>query len=249
MEMKQKLLALMLMCGGGLFSACTLENDDTDEFKPKTETWTVTIEPEYVFGGSYWGAYTGLTWQMEAKNDQGERVGTFFLDEIDGFTFEEGYRYKLKIDATTTDPRIVDNSAYTFKLKKILSREYIGIRTEGRREVTMDVRTVLLLPPNPYSSIGYYYLCGQTLDGSEKLDMGLGEIYGVDYDQFLHYDDAGNLQKYGYRMRLSITPSESPVYQDHHYRIRLEELISKKELQTDSVVVTTTEEEFNSKMI
>ena len=237
MKMKQKYLSFILLLGAGLFAACTLDNEGTDEFKPKTEIWTVNIEPEYVFGGSYWGAYTGMSWQMEAKDDQGERIGTFFLDEIEGFTFEEGYRYKLKIDATTTDPRIADASSHTFKLKEVLSKQFVGIRTEGRREVTMDVRTVLMTSPDSFSSVGHYYLCGRTLDGSEKLDMGLLEIYGMPYDLFLRYNEVTEtFQRYGCRMRLSITPSESPVYLDHHYRIRLEELISQQEIPGDSCV-------------
>ena len=48
-------------------------------------------------------------------------------------------------------------------------------------------------------------------------------------------------------MRLSITPSEKPVYAGHNYRIRLEELISQREIADDSCAVATSKEEFESK--
>ena len=71
--------------------------DEDGKFVPKTEVWTVTIEPEYVLNHSYWGAYTGPGIQMEAIDLTGKTVGTFFLDEIQGFKFEEGYRYEQDV--------------------------------------------------------------------------------------------------------------------------------------------------------
>jgi hypothetical protein len=50
-------------------------------------------------------------------------------------------------------------------------------------------------------------------------------------------------------MRLSITPSDEPVYVKHNYRIRLEELISRREVTEESCVVATSMDEFESKEI
>ena len=161
--MKQKFLIILMMAVG--LVACALDDEAGTKWEPKTETWTVTIEPEYVMGHSWWGAYSGIGVQMVGANEEGKRVGAFYLGEIKGFTFEEGYRYKLRIEATTTDPRIADASAYDFKLIEVLSKEYVGIRTEGRREVTMDVQMVLMLTPDPVSSRGFYFLSGKGVDG------------------------------------------------------------------------------------
>ncbi len=235
--MKQKFLIILMMAVG--LVACTLDDEAGTKWEPKAETWTVTIEPEYVMGHSWWGAYSGIGVQMVGAND---------LGEIKGFTFEEGYRYKLRIEATTTDPRIADASAYDFKLIEVLSKEYVGIRTEGRREVTMDVQMVLMLTPDPASSRGFYFLSGKSVDGGETLDMGIKEIYGAKYEMFRKYDEtAEDIHRYICRMRLSITPSEEPVYAGHNYRIRLEELISQREIPEDSCAVATSKEEFESK--
>ena len=145
--MKQKFLILLMMAFG--LVACVLDDESETKWKPKTETWTVIIEPEYVMGYSSWGAYSSIGVQMDAFNEKGERIGRFYSGEIKGFTFEEGYRYKLRIEATTTDPGIMDGPAYDFQLIEVISKEYIGISKEGRREVTMDVQMVLMLTPDP----------------------------------------------------------------------------------------------------
>ena len=244
--MKQKFLIILMMAVG--LVACALDDEAGTKWEPKTETWTVTIEPEYVMGHSWWGAYSGIGVQMVGANEEGKRVGAFYLGEIKGFTFEEGYRYKLRIEATTTDPRIADASAYDFKLIEVLSKEYVGISKEGRREVTMDVQTVLMLTPDPASSRGFYFLSGKSVDGGETLDMGMQEIYGAKSEMFCKYGwCTDEIHRYICRMRLSITPSDEPVFAKHNYRIRLEELISQREIADDSCAVATSKEEYESK--
>lgn len=243
--MKQTYLVLLMMAVG--LVACALDNEVETKWEPKTETWTVIIEPEYVMGTSWWG-YSSMSVQMVGINEAGERIGTFSPDEIKGFTFEEGYRYTLRIEATTSDPRIADGPAYDFKLIEVINKEYVGISKEGRREVTMDVQTVLMLTPDPTSSRGFYFLSGKNVDGGETLDMGIQEIYGAKYDMFRKYDEtADDIHRYICRMRLSITPSDEPVYAKHNYRIRLEELISQREIAEDSCAIAPTMEAYESK--
>jgi hypothetical protein len=244
--MKQKFLILLMMAFG--LVACVLDDESETKWKPKNETWTVIIEPEYVMGYSSWGAYSSIGVQMDAFNEKGERIGRFYSGEIKGFTFEEGYRYKLRIEATTTDPGIMDGPAYDFQLIEVISKEYIGISKEGRREVTMDVQMVLMLTPDPTSSRGFYFLSGKSVDGGETLDMGMQEIYGAKSEMFCKYGwCTDEIHRYICRMRLSITPSDEPVFAKHNYRIRLEELISQREIADDSCAVATSKEEYESK--
>ena len=243
---KQKFLILLMMAFG--LVACALDDESETKWKPKTETWTVIIEPEYVMGYSSWGAYSSIGVQMDGFNEKGERIGRFYSDEIKGFTFEEGYRYKLRIEATTTDPGIMDGPDYAFQLIEVISKEYIGISKEGRREVTMDVQMVLMLTPDPTSSRGFYFLSGKSVDGGETLDMGMQEIYGAKSEMFCKYGwCTDEIHRYICRMRLSITPSDEPVFAKHNYRIRLEELISQREIADDSCAVATSKEEYESK--
>lgn len=245
--MKAKVILMLLLAG--MLSACSLDDDD-DEWTPTTETWEVNIEPEYVIDGPAWGAYKdtlwGLLFQMEAYNDKGERL-TFSFDQIEGFSFEEGYRYKLLVDASTTDPKIMDGPSRTFKLNKLISKEYVGIRTEGQREVTMDVQRVIMIPPDDFSSQCYSFLCGKAIDGSEKLDMAMGEIWGYEPEMFQYYDESKQFHRFLCRMKLTIIPADRPVFRSHQYRIRLKELISKEELPRDSTVKAATDEEYFQK--
>ena len=248
-----KKLAMTLIVATFL-AACSTDGTDVDggyidengNFIPTTEVWTVTIEPEYVIGGSYWGAYAGNNPQMEAVDNNGKTTGRFFLGEIEGFKFEEGYRYQLSVEAATTDPRIADCGKYTFKLKEVLSKTYVGIRTEGQREVTMDVRVVLMWP-NLTSAQGILYLSGQATDGSETLDMGQGEIFRAETDLQNASEWLRSLGSHVTRMRLTITPSERPVFGSHCYRIRLKEVISREKLEDDSLTIAPTDEAYRQK--
>ena len=238
-----------------ILAACSTDGTEVDggyidedgKFVPKTEVWTVTIEPEYILNHSYWGGYTGLGIQMEAIDLTGKTVGTFFLDEIQGFKFEEGYRYILTVEATTTDPRIADSGKYRFKLRNVLSKTYVGIRTEGQREVTMDVRLVKMMRPDQTSSECFHYLSGQATDGSETLDMCLNEIIGAEVDMYNPYQWLMGLSGHVTRIRLTITPSERPVFGSHCYRIRLKDEISRQELEGDSVAIAPTDDAYRQK--
>ena len=161
--MKAKVILMMLLAG--MFSACSLDDNDVEEWKPTTETWEINIEPEYVVDIPTWGGYSQALWayspRMEAYNDKGEHM-TFTLNQIEGFSYEEGFRYKLLVDASTTDPNIMDGPGRTFKLKKLVSMEYVGIRTEGQREVTMDIQRVIMIPPDDFSN-SHGFLCRMKL--------------------------------------------------------------------------------------
>lgn len=246
--MKAKMILMTLLAG--VLSACSLDDNDVEEWKPTTETWEMNIEPEYVVDIPTWGGYSQALWayspRMEAYNDKGEHM-TFTLNQIEGFSYEEGFRYKLLVDASTTDPKIMDGPGRTFKLKKLVSMEYVGIRTEGQREVTMDVQRVIMIPPNDFSSQCYSFLCGKAIDGSEKLDMAMGELWGCDPEMFQYYDESFNSHGFLCRMKLTITPADRPVFRSHQYRIRLKELISKEELPRDSTVKAATDEEYFQK--
>ena len=253
MEMIKRFM--MMLVAATFLAACSTDGTEVDggyidedgKFVPKTEVWTVTIEPEYILNHSYWGGYTGLGIQMEAIDLTGKTVGTFFLDEIQGFKFEEGYRYILSVEATTTDPRIADSGKYRFKLRNVLSKTYVGIRTEGQREVTMDVRLVKMMRPDQTSSECFHYLSGQATDGSETLDMCLNEIIGTEVDMYNPYQWLMGLSGHVTRMRLTITPSERPVFGSHCYRIRLKEEISRQELEGDSVAIAPTDDAYRQK--
>ena len=111
----------------------------------------------------------------------------------------------------------------------------------------MDVRIVQMRRPDPSSSECFHYLSGQATDGSETLDMNLYEIYYTDTDMSQLYKGLSNLNNHVARMRLSITPSDRPVFGSHCYRIRLKEEISRQELEGDSVAIAPTDDAYRQK--
>ena len=126
----------MLLMVAMAASSCDDSSDDG-----ATTYWTVTIEPEYVLSRPYWGGWGLVTPHMEAINERGDRTDLYGLEEIRGFTFEEGYRYQLQLRVVDkfkkTGVAVYDSPQYDFFLNRIISKEYVGIRQEGRREVEM----------------------------------------------------------------------------------------------------------------
>lgn len=254
-EMKQKILAIILMLGAGLFTACTFDDFESEPstWEPQTEIWTVTIEPEFVIGNSGWGQYAIQVPQMEGhiENSNGQKNAEqpvrFCIDEIRGFSFKEGCRYRLKIEATTTNPMIMDSPAYTFKLKEVLSTQYVGIRTEGRREVIMDLQRIQMKPIGPDPNGLLFFISGKAIDGNETLNFGLYEIYGANDEMFYQYDLAiKDYNFYNCRWRLSITPAECRIQGKHQYRVRMEEMISQRVIPEDSCLIFAPKEEFEA---
>jgi hypothetical protein len=46
-----------------------------------------------------------------------------FYDHIEGFTFEEGFRYSLRVSRTRISDPVADGSAFRYRLVDVLSRE------------------------------------------------------------------------------------------------------------------------------
>ena len=55
-----------------------------------------------------------------------EKEWTYFYSNIEGFNFEPGYRYKLKVEKTKEEGNIpADASAYSYKLKKVVCKKKV----------------------------------------------------------------------------------------------------------------------------
>ena len=215
-----------------------------------TEVWTVMIEPEYVLGGDFWGGYTSIYPVMEATDGAGNRTATFMMDQINGFEFEEGYRYRLQIEAEDVLAPLVeqgiylaDASRYNFTLLEVLSKEYVGIREEGRRDLEMDVQMVHVRSTNDFYSWQYSLLRGTVVGSEETIYMAPYEIYGLDTPRiYQEYMDDGTVNDYRVRMKVSITPSDQSVYGNIQRRIRLQEVVSKEKVESDNIIYMNRDE-------
>ena len=235
--MKLKILATILFAAG--LTACSSDDDDY------TELWTVNIEPEFVLGTDYWGGYTSVHPVMEATDDAGNRTGTYMMGQIKGFEFEEGYRYKLLIEADDLLKRyeekgvyVVDGSRYKFTLKKVLSKEYVGIREEGRRDVEMDVQQVRVRSTNETDSWEYGLCVGQVVGTDEIISMAPFEIAGLREPWiFEDWQEDGTVVAYKIRMKVSITPTDKPLLGNgFRRRIRLQEIVGKEKMENEGII-------------
>lgn len=230
-------IPIMLLVVAMAASSCDDSSDDG-----ATTYWTVTIEPEYVLSSPYWGGWGFVTPHMEAINERGDRTDLYGLEEIKGFTYEEGYRYQLQLRVVDkfkkTGVAVYDSPQYDFFLNRIISKEYVGIRQEGRREVEMDVEEVRVRSTNDYDSWEYMALLGKVIGTDETFLLHPFEIYGltyVDFQMLMDRDERGSIPV-RVRMKVSITPSEKPIYPNINQRIRLIEVLGKQQLECDSII-------------
>lgn len=218
-----------------LFAACSSDSiDDTSaitfpDSSPRTEIWTVTIEPEYVLTDADRAAHR-VAPVKEAIDDKGQRVATFDSLAVNNVILKEGWRYKLKIAANLSVDDL-GSSAYTFTSMKIEDMVYVGINKDKMREVVMDVIPIRVLPKNSEETWSYETLCGKIVGTDEKIDMMMGEINGLDYKKFYGKDKLCPL-----RILASITPSPKPIYEGKQQRIRLIRVLRPLTIESDSII-------------
>jgi len=219
-------LFMLAACSGDSVEA--LPSDGPEEVG-RTETWTVTIEPEYVLADADKSAHR-VAPAMEAVDGKGNRIATFGRLEVADIALDEGYRYNLQIEAKLNSSN-QGSSAYTYKLRKLIDKTYVGFSNVGRREVMMDVVPVRMKPKDETASWSYETLCGYIEGSDEKIDMLMGEIQGLDYKEFY---GSGKMNRL--RISASITPSSRPIYEGKQQRIRLIQVLSKDTQEKDSIV-------------
>ena len=175
-----------------LFAACSSDSvDDTSAIidpnpSPRTETWMVTIEPEFVLTDVDRAAHR-VAPVKEAIDDKGQRVATFDSLAVNNVILKEGWRYKLKIAANLSVDDL-GSSAFTFTSMKIEDMVYVGINKDNMKEVVMDVIPIRVLPKNSEETWSYETLYGKIVGTDQKIDMMMGEINGLDYKEFYGKD-------------------------------------------------------------
>lgn len=55
--------------------------------------------------------------------ESGEEEWTYFYDAIEGFAYEEGYRYTVRVPRRRVSDPPADGSAFSYRLLEIISRE------------------------------------------------------------------------------------------------------------------------------
>jgi len=73
----------------------------------------------------------------------GQKEWTYFYSAIEGFTYEEGYRYKLKINETDRVNVPADASSKVYKLIEVLSKQKVAHQQEGKEQSNNKALTFL----------------------------------------------------------------------------------------------------------
>lgn len=170
---------LTLCCAIG-FTSCI----NSDESKDKVETMDVQVSPYTCFSGVFMSHE--VIEGMSVKVGSNPNYDFMGLSSIEGFTYERGYEYKLKIQRTTLGNPPADGGSYTYKLIKILSKQ----KAEGTRtEVTLYVSSEI--GKFKYGALTQEMSSkGMKIRENEKNDWTVGpfnRISGFDYEQGFNY--------------------------------------------------------------
>lgn len=112
--MKAKLFLLLLT----ILALTSCLDDDTQ--KDKVETMNVTISAMTYIDSPVMVSYPMEGMWAKVGNDEDYQFLTF--NEIEGFTFEPGYTYELRVERTTLGNPPADASMYTYRLIEELSK-------------------------------------------------------------------------------------------------------------------------------
>lgn len=170
---------LALCCAVG-FTGCI----NNDEPQDKVEAMDAQV--------SAYTSFSGVLMSNEIFEGMSVKVGSspkysfMGLSSIEGFAYERGYEYKLKIQRTTLANPPADGSLYTYKLIKVLSKQ----KAEGTRtEVTLYVSSEIgKFKYGAYTQ--YMPSSGMKIRENEKDDWTVGpfnRISGFDYEQGFNY--------------------------------------------------------------
>ena len=117
------------------------------------------------------GVYPQLVYLVQQDNEIGGENWTYFYDEIEGFDYESGYLYDLKVRKLKIQNPPQDASGFKYILQKVISKENVG------NNVNFDIRlkwagnNFVETTGNEFSILGEYMIdCSALCD---DLSQGL----------------------------------------------------------------------------
>ena len=220
------ILSLLLI----LFSSTSCNKDEEIEaygntFKVKnTQTLTLSIEPEYYLSGVILNNdYLIPIYKGHNINGKIGDVYSFTKDEISGFEYEEGYNYTIKVKQYNIIDPPMDASSAIYKLKKVISKDYVGINKKDEQIITLEI------PDKPISIQAPRYRKGDLInvypalvkETGETINLMQGEIIGLTQKPYT-----------AYIVKVSKIPTKDSVspFSLNPYRFRLIEILSEKHL-------------------
>ena len=220
------LAMLSLLLVFSLSTSCNKEEDIEvygKTYKVKsTQTLTLNIEPEYYLSGVVL-SNNYLIPVYKGYNTNGEKDDALFFtkNNISGFEYEEGYNYTIRVKQYNIIDPPMDASSAIYELKKIISKDYIGINKKGEQIITLEIPATpigIQLPQYREGSLINVYpaLIEET---GETINLMQGEIIGLT-----------QIPQTTYKVKVSRIPTKNSVspFNLNPYRFRLIEILSKK---------------------
>lgn len=121
--------------------------------------------------GDCYGLGKGLCLQVKEKPDEPYAL---FYTGIDGFTYEEGYHYKLEVMRVKRERPPADGSAFSYYLIKVLSKE----RSKGYAQKTIPIPDQLLFSLVRISKSGKMETIENSVVPDISFDKRSGRISG-----------------------------------------------------------------------
>ena len=148
-----------------ILSACTLDEDET-----RSQSETVNMRIDH-FRGVGTGMFPKLVYRIQEGDKIGSENWNNLYSEINGFTYEKGFVYDLKIKKMNIQDPPQDASSIKYELQEMISKTAVAADTQ----FSIDLKWVFddgnnLLFVNRNSETGYTILDQLTIDCSDLCD-------------------------------------------------------------------------------
>lgn len=85
--------------------------------------------------------------------EEGQKSWAFFYDQIDGFDYEDGFYYKIKVEASEVENPPADGSSLRYKLVEILEKSKIPLNLDGGSWLVTRIKENDSFGRNPFIKI------------------------------------------------------------------------------------------------
>lgn len=228
--MKKHYFLIMLSLSLVFFLSTSCNKDEEIEaygeiYKVKsTRTLTLSIEPEYYLNGVVLrDDYLIPVYKGHNINGEKDEVLFFTKNEISGFEYEESYNYTIEVKQYNIIDPPMDASSAIYKLKQIISKDYVGINKKGEQIITLEIPATPISIQHPWYKEKYLINVYPALvkETGETINLIEGEVFGLTQSPYTTY-----------KVKVSRTPTADSVspFNLNPYRFRLIEILSEKHI-------------------
>lgn len=205
-------IALSMLITGTISTGC-LKNDDSDKIERTNAE--VSAYTNSFTGGSFTSEYH-LSEGMLVKLGSDDDYQPFFFGEIEGFTFERGNEYKLRIKMITPAQPVMDGGNTRYELIEVLSKRRVEYTQENTTLYVSSRTGKEIIVPEHYEPKGIKIRTDETEEWSV---VPFNCIRGFEYEE-----------GYDYKLsvvKITLPATDKPKEDALNVQYTLNEIISK----------------------